>query len=198
MLTLYRPGDGPWHRMPAGPKAVVLLLVVLGVCLLPASWWGAAVTAVVCVGCYAVRGAGMRELVRQLVVVRWMIVVIAAGQLVFAGPEEAVANVARVTAAVVISGLLTSTTPLGELLEVLERALKPLALLRIDPDRAALTVAVTVSTLPVLARIEREVREAQRARGGGRSLRLFAMPLLVVALKHADALGDALTARGVR
>lgn len=198
MLTLYRPGDGPWHRMPAGPKAVVLLLVVLGVCLLPASWWGAAVTAAVCVGCYAVRGAGMRELVRQLVVVRWMIVVIAAGQLVFAGPEDAVANVARVTAAVVISGLLTSTTPLGELLEVLERALKPLALLRIDPDRAALTVAVTVSTLPVLARIEREVREAQRARGGGRSLRLFAMPFLVVALKHADALGDALTARGVR
>ncbi|MFD7307263.1 energy-coupling factor transporter transmembrane component T family protein [Promicromonospora sp. NPDC059942] len=198
MLTLYRPGDGPWHRMPAGPKAVVLLLVVLGVCLLPASWWGAAVTAVVCVGCYAVRGAGMRELVRQLVVVRWMIVVIAAGQLVFAGPEDAVANVARVTAAVVISGLLTSTTPLGELLDVLERALRPLALLRIDPDRAALTVAVTVSTLPVLARIEREVREAQRARGGGRSLRLFAMPFLVVALKHADALGDALTARGVR
>ncbi|MGW2093624.1 energy-coupling factor transporter transmembrane component T family protein [Promicromonospora sukumoe] len=198
MLTLYRPGDGPWHRLPAGPKVVLLLLVVLGVCLLPSSWWSAGVTAVVCVACYAVPGAGMRELVRQLVVVRWMIVVIAAGQLVFAGPEDAVANVARVTAAVVISGLLTTTTPLSELLDVLERALRPLALLRIDPDRAALTVAVTVSTLPVLARIEREVREAQRARGGGRSLRLFAMPFLVVALKHADALGDALTARGVR
>ena len=198
MLTLYRPGDGPWHRLPAGPKVVLLLLVVLGVCLLPSSWWGAGVTAVVCLACYAVPGAGMRELVRQLVVVRWMIVVIAAGQLVFAGPEDAVANVARVTAAVVISGLLTSTTPLSELLDVLERALRPLALLRVDPDRAALTVAVTVSTLPVLARIEREVREAQRARGGGRSLRLFALPFLVVALKHADALGDALTARGVR
>ena len=198
MLTLYRPGDGPWHRLPAGPKALLLLLVVLGVCLLPSSWWGAGVTAAVCVACYAVPGAGMRELFRQLVVVRWMIVVIAAGQLVFAGPEDAVANVARVTAAVVISGLLTTTTPLSELLDVLERALRPLALLRIDPDRAALTVAVTVSTLPVLARIEREVREAQRARGGGRSLRLFAMPFLVVALKHADALGDALTARGVR
>ncbi|MFI2364645.1 energy-coupling factor transporter transmembrane component T family protein [Promicromonospora sp. NPDC019610] len=198
MLTLYRPGDGPWHRLPAGPKAVVLMLVVLGVCLLPATWWAAGVTAAVCVSCYAVRGAGMRELLRQVAVVRWMIVVIAAGQLVFAGPEDAVANVARVTAAVVISGLLTSTTPLSELLDVLERALRPLALLRVDPDRAALTVAVTLSTLPVLARIEREVREAQRARGGGRSLRLFAIPFLVVALKHADGLGDALTARGVR
>lgn len=198
MLTLYRPGDGPWHRLRAGPKSAVLMLIVLGVCLVPASWWGAALTTAVCIGCYAVRGAGMRELFRQIVAIRWILVVTAAGQLVFAGPEDAVANTARVTAAVVISGLLALTTPVSELLDVLERALLPLGRLRLEPQRAALVVAVTVSTLPVLARIEREVREAQRARGGGRSLRLFAIPFLVVALKHADALGDALTARGVR
>lgn len=198
MLTLYRPGDGPWHRLAAGPKLLVLMLIVLGVSLLPASWWCAAVAVGACVGCYAVRGAGARDLFRQAVTVRWILLVTLAGQLVFTGPENAVANTARVCAAVVISGLLTLTTPVSELLDVLERAMRPLAWLRIDPQRAALTVAVTLSTLPVLARLERDVREAQRARGGGRSLRLFAIPFLVVALKHADALGDALTARGVR
>lgn len=198
MLTLYRPGDGPWHRLPAGPKSAVLMLIVLGVTLIPTSWWGAVFTAGVCVGCYAVRGAGMRDLVQQIVAIRWILVVTLAGQLVFVGAEYAVANTTRVCVAVVISGLLALTTPVSELLEVLERALRPLAWLRIDPQRAALTFAVTLSTLPVLARLEREVREAQRARGGGRSLRLFAIPFLVVALKHADALGDALTARGVR
>ncbi len=32
MLRLYRPGNGPWHRMPAGPKATLLILIVLAVC----------------------------------------------------------------------------------------------------------------------------------------------------------------------
>lgn len=198
MLTLYRPGDGPWHGLPAGPKAVVLMVIVLGVCLLPVSYRSAALTAAVCVACYAVPGTGMRELGRQLHAVRWILLITAAGQLLFLGPEDAVANTTRVGVAVVLSGLLVLTTPVGELLDALERGLRPLALLGLDPQRAALVLAVTLNTLPVLAGLARDVREAQRARGGGQSLRHFAMPFLVLALKHADALGDALTARGVR
>ncbi|MGP5920730.1 energy-coupling factor transporter transmembrane component T family protein [Brachybacterium alimentarium] len=198
MLTLYRPGTGLWHRLPAGPKAAVLMVIVLGVCLLPVSYTSAAIAAAVCMVCYAVPGTGPRELVRQLYITRWILVVTVAGQLLFLGPEEAAANTMRVAAAVVLSGLLALTTPVSELLDALERALGPLALLRIDPQRAALVLAVTLNTLPVLAGLARDVREAQRARGGGQSLRHFAMPFLVLALKHADALGDALTARGVR
>jgi biotin transport system permease protein len=176
----------------------LLLLIVLGVCLLPATWWAAGVMAGVCLACYAIPGAGLRELGRQLVAVRWIVVVTLAGQLIFLGPESAAANTARVAAAVTLAGLLALTTRATELLETVERAMQPLAWLRIDPQRAALTLSVTLSTLPVLAGLARSVREAQRARGGGRSLRHFAMPFLVMALKHADELGDALTARGVR
>lgn len=201
MLTLYRAGDGPWHRLPVGPKVGVLLAVVLALCLLPgllpATWPYAAATAAVCVGCYAVRGVGVAELGRQLFALRWMIAVTAAGQFLFLGPEHAVANTTRVTAAVAISGLIALTTPVSALLDALERAMLPLRWLRVDPQRAALTLTVTLNTLPVLGRLAREVREAQRARGAGQSLRHFAMPFLVVALKYADSLGDALTARGV-
>ena len=199
MVTLYRPGDGPWHRLPAGPKTALLLLIVLGVCLLPATWWAAGGhgrrlprAATPC------RTAGMRELGRQLVAIRWMIGVTLAGQLVFLGPESAAANTARVAVACALAALLALTTRATELLETFERGWQPLAWLRIDPRRAALTLSVTLSTLPVLAGLARDVREAQRARGGGRSLRHFAMPFLVMALKHADELGDALAARGVR
>jgi biotin transport system permease protein len=198
MLTLYRPGDGPWHRLPTGPKSAELMLIVLGVSLLPSSWWGAVGGVGASLVCYAVRGVGLRSLLRQVVTIRWILAITLAGQLVFTGLEGGTANTLRVGAAVVISGLLPLTTPVGELLDMLERALRPLAWLRLDPQRAALMIAVTLSTLPLLAKLERDVREAQRARGAGRSLRLFAMPYLVVALKHADALGDALTARGVR
>ncbi|WP_454855294.1 CbiQ family ECF transporter T component [Promicromonospora soli] len=198
MVTLYRPGDGPWHRLRSGPKMALLLLIVLGVCLLPVTWWAAAVMAAVCLACYAVPDVGMRELGRQLFAVRWVLGLTLVGQLIFLGPQSATANTARVAAACALAALLALTTPATELLETMERAMAPLAWLRIDPQRAALTLSVTLSTLPVLAGLARDVREAQRARGGGRSLRHFAMPFLVMALKHADELGDALTARGVR
>jgi biotin transport system permease protein len=62
----------------------------------------------------------------------------------------------------------------------------------------ALTLTVTLTTIPVLAAVAQQVREAQRARGARAGLRSFAIPFLVMSLKHADELGDALTARGVR
>lgn len=198
MVTLYRPGDGLLHRMPAGPKTLLLLALVLAVSLLPSLWWTAGAAAAVCVVAYLVSGLGIAELGRQVVAVRWVVVVTLAGQLIFLGTGAAVANTARVTGAVVLAALLVLTTRVTALLDAIERGMGPLARIRIDPQRVALLLTVTLSTLPVLARLAHDVREAQRARGGRASLRLFAVPFLVVALKHADQLGDALTARGVR
>jgi len=198
VVTLYRPGDGLLHRMPAGPKTLLLLALVLAVSVLPSLWWTAAAAAAVCVVVYLVSGLGIAELGRQVVAVRWVVVVTLAGQLIFLGTEAAVANTARVTGAVVLAALLVLTTRVTALLDAIERGMGPLARIRIDPQRVALLLTVTLSTLPVLARLAHDVREAQRARGGRASLRLFAVPFLVVALKHADQLGDALTARGVR
>ena len=203
MLTLYRPGDGWLHRVPAGPKLLALLALVFAVSLLPSAWWAAAIAAAVSILAYAVTALGdgmlgMRDLGRQVLGVRWLIAFTLAGQLIFLGPEPAVANTARVTAAIVLAGLLALTTRVTALLDAVERGLRPLERLRLDSQRAALLLTVTLSTLPVLARLARDVREAQRARGARGSLRTFAVPFLVVALKHADQLGDALSARGVR
>jgi biotin transport system permease protein len=49
----------------------------------------------------------------------------------------------------------------------------------------------------VLERLAAEVREARAARGAERSVRAFAVPLVIRALQHADRLGEALAARGV-
>ncbi len=203
MLTLYRPGNGLLHRMAAGPKILLLLAVVLGVSLLPSTWWAAAAAGTVTVLAYAFAGLGdgmlgMRELGRQVYSVRWIVIISFAGQLLFLGPQSAVANTARVTAAIVLASLLVLTTTVTALLDAVERAARPLERIRLDPERAALLLTVTLTTIPVLARLARDVRDAQRARGARRDLRNFAVPFLVMALKHADELGDALTARGVR
>jgi biotin transport system permease protein len=99
---------------------------------------------------------------------------------------------------IVVAGLLALTTRVTALLDAFERGLAPLERLHVDPRRVALLLAVTLNTLPVLARAAAQVREAQRARGVRPSLRRFAVPFLVLALKHADELGDTLTARGIR
>ena len=203
MLTLYRPGSGWLHRMPAGPKLLLVLLVVLAVSLLPSQWFSAGVAAAVAILAYAVAGlgpglAGMRELGRQVHGVRWVVLVTVASQLVFMGPEPAVANAARVSAAIVLAALLSLTTRVTALLDAIERGLRALARLGLDPQRIALLLTVTIGTIPVLGRRAAEVRDAQRARGARNSPLTFVVPFLIVALKHADELGDALTARGVR
>ncbi|KHK96855.1 cobalt ABC transporter permease [Microbacterium mangrovi] len=203
MLSLYRPGDGILHRMPAGPKTVLVLALVLAVSLLPSSWWAAAVAATVTVAVYALAGLrdgmlGMRELGRQIAALKWVLALTIVSQLIFLGPEPAVANGTRVAAAVVLAALLVLTTPVTALLDAVERGLRPLERVRIDPQRVALVLTVTLTTVPVLARLAAQVRDAQRARGSRGSLRAFAVPFLVLASKHAFELGDALSARGVR
>ena len=203
MLSLYHPGDGILHRMAAGPKLLVLLGAVLAVSVLPSQWWAAAVAGGVVVVGYAVAGfgdglLGMRVLAQQTLMLRWLLLVTFVPQLIFLGPEAAVANTARVTAAVLLAGLLVLTTRVTDLLDAVERGLRPLERFRFDSERAAVLLTVTLTTVPVLARLAQEVRDAQRARGARPGLRLFAVPFLILSLKHADQLGEALSARGVR
>ena len=198
MLTLYRPGDGLLHRMPAGPKMLLLAVVAVGLAALPTAAWVAAVCAAAVLLAYVVSGIGVRELGRQVWGLRWILAITVIGQLVFLGPEPALANTARVAAALLVAALLPLTTRVDDMLDALERGLGPLRRIGVDAERAALLLAVTITTITVLARLAAEVREAQRARGTRPSLRAGIIPFVVLSLRHADQLGEALAARGVR
>lgn len=198
MLSLYQPGTGPVHRMPAGPKAIALALVVLALSLLPSGWWAAGVAVVVPPLGYAVAGLGPVTLFRQLVALRWLLAITLGFQLVFLSPEAAAANTSRVLATILLASLLVLTTRMTDLLDAVEKVLAPTARWGLDPARASLLLSITITTVPVLARLGAGVREAQRARGARAGLARFVIPFLVVSLKHADELGEALTARGVR
>lgn len=202
MLSLYRPGDGWMHRMPAGPKLALLSLVALVLAALPSEWAALPIAAGVPVALFLGAGmgviAGGRELARQAWALRWIVAVTAVGQLVFLGPEPAALNTARVVSALLVVGLLPLTTRVSAMLDAIERGVTPLSRIGVDPVRAALLLTVTLTTIPVLARLAGDVRDAQRARGLRPSLGRSALPFLVVALRHADDLGDALAARGIR
>jgi biotin transport system permease protein len=82
------------------------------------------------------------------------------------------------------------------MLDALLPVLRPLRRLGVDPDRIALLLAVTIRCIPMIAGIVTTVTEARKARGLGFSVVALGAPVVIRSLRAADALGEALIARG--
>lgn len=196
MISLYRPGTGILHRLPAGVKLLGLLVTALLVSLVPLGMIGTAVLLVLVSALYVLSGLGWRALGAAWWRLRWLIVVLGGALWIFVGASDAVQNTGRVIALILLADLVTRTTRMGDLLDVLQWALRPLRLLRVDPATAALAISLAIAMIPVLVGLAQQVRDAQRARGVRLGPRV-ALPLLVLSMKHADDVGDALAARGL-
>ena len=196
MISLFLPGSSLLHRAPAGAKLPALLVLSVVISLVPRTIPAVAATASVVVALYLVAAFPPSVLLRQLWLAKWVVVVMVVTQLVFLTPADALVNTVRVVSIVLLAGLLTLTTRSEDLLAALETGMRPLARLGLDPRRVGLTLSLTIALLPVVAGIVSRVRDAERARGVRLGLRIV-VPVLVLALRHADDVADALTARGV-
>jgi biotin transport system permease protein len=194
-MTTYVPGRSWLHVLPASLKLAGLAAGMVAV-LLVDSPAGIAAAAGVTVLLYLTAGM-VRALPAQLWSLRWLVAGLVALQLLTSGWASAVVVTGRVVVAVVLAGLITLTTRVVDLLDVFERVLRPLRPLRVDSERVALVLALAIRAVPVVAGLAAEVRDAQRARGLHGSVRAYAVPLVVRTLRHADALGEALVARGL-
>lgn len=196
MKALYRPGSSLLHRAPAAAKLAALAVLAVVLSLSPRG----AVSIVVALGgtvvLYAVARMPVRTLALQVWQLRWMILVLGGLLCVFTSPQVALMNTGRVVALVLLAGLLTLTTTMGDLLDVLHRMLRPLRRFGVDADAVAMTVSLAITMIPVVAGFAGRVREAQQARGVRLGIR-SAVPLFVLTLRHADDVGDALVARGL-
>ncbi|MFE6994610.1 energy-coupling factor transporter transmembrane component T family protein [Microbacterium sp. NPDC057659] len=196
MISLYSPGDGLLHRVPASAKLAGLVL-----CALVLSLWrpvplGTLVVLLAVSAAYPLAGLPPTMLGEAWWRLRWVVLVLGGLLWLFVGWEPAVVNTGRVVALVLLADLVTRTTRMGDLLAVLEAALRPFRRLGVDPEAVALTISLAIAMVPVIAGLAEQVRDAQRARGVRLGIRA-ALPLLVLTMKHADDVGDALVARGV-
>lgn len=196
MIALYHPGTGIVHRAPAALKLGMLAFGALVLSLYPHDPVSIAVALLVVVGLYRVSGLPFRVLAGEAWRLRWIVLVLTAALLIFVSPEAAWISTGRVVAVLLLAGLLTLTTRTSALLDVLQQLLRPLRRLGVDPEAVALTISLTLTTVPVIAGFAVRVREAEQARGARLGIRTV-VPLLVLALKHADDVGDALAARGI-
>jgi biotin transport system permease protein len=192
----YVPGASPLHRLPAGAK-LAGLAVACTVLVLLRSPLALAGAAAVVAGLYTLSRVGIAAAWAQVRPVRWFAAALFAMQWIFVSLEGAAVTTLRVVLAVALAGLVTLTTRTSAMMATLERCLAPARFAGLDPFRLSLLLSLTVRSVPVLAELAGRVRDAQRARGVERSARAFAVPLVVGALRHADALGEALGARGL-
>jgi biotin transport system permease protein len=195
-LGLYLPGSSPVHRVPAGAKLVAMVAAGAGSVFVDRPWQVAVALAVVGGG-YALARIPWRTALAQVRPLLWVAGAAAVFHVVVSGWERAFVVVGVLAALVLLAALVTLTTRTTALVDAVVRACGPLRRVGVDPDRVGLLIALGIRAVPVVVTIAEQVRDAQRARGLGASPRAFAVPLVVRSLRHADAMGEALAARGL-
>jgi len=197
MLTsAFRPGTSVLHRSGAGVKLLGLLLfstLLVGF----QSPVNVLVGSVVVAGLYALGGFGVRILAAQVWPLRWIVLLLVPFQWWTAGWRVAATVVGTLVVAIVGAALITLTTRVTDLLDVIARLLEPARAIGVDPERVALLLALTIRAIPVIAGTLHEARDARRARGLERSTRALVTPIVVRTIRHADRVGEALAARGI-
>ncbi|MFF2369682.1 energy-coupling factor transporter transmembrane component T family protein [Agromyces sp. NPDC058110] len=194
MIGVFHPGTSIVHRTPALAKLGVLAVLVTAVALLGTLAWLAAASVVV-VLLFVLARVPARLALRQIVPIVWVLAFAVPVQVVFGGWEAAATMAVRLLIAVALAALYTLTTPVTQTLDAMQTLLRPFARW-VDADRVGLALALTIRCVPLLADLVREVVEARRARGSEGSLLALAVPVIVRALRTAEHLGEALTARG--
>ena len=196
MISLYRPGDGILHRMPAGAKLAALACAALVLSLAPLGVTGTLIALGLATALYPISALPWRFVGQAWRRLRWLVLVLGAALWFFVSPTDAVISTGRVVTLLLLADLVTRTTRMGDLLDVLRRVLTPLRRIGVDVDAVALTLSLAIAMIPVVAGFATQVRDAARARGVRLGPRA-ALPLLVLTLRHADDVGDALVARGI-
>lgn len=202
LVAAYVPGSSPVHRLPLAAKALLLLAVAVLCLASPVLSVAAGATVTTSVlaavtGAHFLAGLGWRRMWRAVRMMLIFLVLIAAYQWWQHGPWVAWQVVAAIVATVLASNILTSTTPVDELLDGLAVLVRPLERFGADPERFSLTVALMLRSIPFVIGAFGDVRDAARARGLERNLLARSLPVVIATVAYARATGEALAARGL-
>ncbi|WPF65270.1 MULTISPECIES: energy-coupling factor transporter transmembrane protein EcfT [unclassified Corynebacterium] len=195
-LGTYIPGHSPVHRAGVGLKLLAVLgYVLVGVFAVP-SVPAAALYVLPCALCYALARIPLSVAWSQLWPPLPILLFLGAFQWWQRDLEHAAVLVITLSASLMAASLLTLTTTIADLMEGLERGLAPLARLGFPAERFSLALSLTLRMIPVQMGTVGEVLEARKARGASWSAQAFITPVLIRSLNRAQAIAEALWARG--
>ncbi|RJT76502.1 energy-coupling factor transporter transmembrane protein EcfT [Arthrobacter cheniae] len=196
-LGLYQHGQGFLYRTPLSLKAVASLACAVAV----VTWRSPSTTAITLTVtlCALLIGAHLSPLriLRMLAPAAPMLAILALYQGLAQGWLRAFTVVGGITACLLAARAVTLTTPMQSLLDGVVRLVRPFRVVGADPERFALALSIMLRSIPYLAGLFMDVREAARARGLERNARVAVTPLVIGAVAYAHRTGEALAARGL-
>ncbi|PJE28827.1 biotin transport system permease protein [Pseudooceanicola antarcticus] len=196
MISLTSPVRTRAHGWPAGAKLGGLLLATVAL---------AASSSLVVLGAgaglvlllYALPGrVFLAHGLRRLAVLLPFVLVILGWHLLAAEPLVGLAICLRMVAAVALANLVTMTTRLSDMMQVLRRLGAPLARFGFNMRALEISIALLIRMIPVLSETGGHLRQSWRARSARRPGWRIIMPLTLATLDDADHVAEALKARG--
>ena len=106
------------------------------------------------------------------------------------------AIIIRMTCAVALANLVTMTTKLSDMIDVVRFLTQPLQHFGLNPRILELSIALVIRMTPVLLDKGENLGMAWKARSTGRSGWKIILPFTLIALDDADQVAEALRARG--
>lgn len=191
---LYIERDSAFHRLNAGIKLVSIFLLGSLIAFISSSFILAAILAGLLMA-YRIARIPAAVAFAQLRGAAYFLVLIFLFQLVVNDWTVGAILVARFLAILALASLVTLTTRVSDMVEVIERLLRPLRRFGVNPSKVSLAISLSIRFLPVVVKTFQDVREAQKARGLGRSVSATAVPLIVRTLRMASDIAEALDAR---
>jgi biotin transport system permease protein len=196
-LGVYLPGSSLLHRLSAGVKLVGLGAAITLVSLLVDSPAGLGVATVVVLAVVALARIGLKSLAAQLRPVLWVVVFIFGFQLIFTDWHRALVVCGTLLLSVTLAVVVTSSTRTTDMVAALTAGMRPFARIGFPVDQVAVALALAIRSIPLMVETVRQVDEARRARGLRFSPRIAVAPVVISAIRTADAFAEALTARGL-
>lgn len=220
----FTPGTSILHRLDARAKFFgFLILIAATVCT--DAWPGYVLLLTVTTAVVAVCGLPLRTALASVARMGWFFLLIFAMNALFFATDDAIWHwwiltlsvpgivqgaqvTARLALILVLSNVLTCTTPPLEITGAIQTLLSPLRLVRLPVEDIAMILSVAVQFIPTLLEETDTIRKAQIARGArfesrrlherAQAMLPLIVPIFLSAFKRADELTMAMEARGYR
>ena len=196
MLTLTAPQKTIFHKISAGQKLLALCVISTALFQIESLIVLACLTTAM-VALYLSQGLSFAKFGARMLWPLWPFVLIIGIYHGITNDIEAGCEIIlRMLIAVALANVVTMTTSLNDMIDVLMRLLRPLNWIGISTKPLALTIALFIRCIPTLIERGITINAALRARSTGKSGWRIIVPLTLSVLNEAEHVANALRARG--